>query len=113
MTSNPSGLVPLEFNCIVELDLTETKTAGGIILPASKTERDELANEEGMLVAVSPHAFSYAEGWPAEYLPQPGDRILFARYAGAIHERGGRKFRVVKDRDIVAKVAPPALQAVA
>lgn len=104
---NESGLRPMEFNVIVEMDPVEEKTAGGIILPTSKQERDKLATEEGTLVAVSPHAFTYAD-WPQDEAPPvPGERVLIARYSGAIHERGGKTYRVLKDRDIVAVVEPP------
>lgn len=110
---NESGLRPMEFNCVVEMDPTEEITRGGIILPTSKTDRDKLATEEGTLVAASPHAFSYAD-WPKDEVPpQVGDRVLIARYAGAIHERGGKTFRVIKDKDIVAVIEPPALAAAA
>lgn len=107
--TNESGLRPMEFNVVVEMDPVEEKTAGGIFLPASKTERDELATEEGALVALSPHAFTYAD-WPqGEAPPAVGDRVLIARYAGAIHKRGGKTFRILKDKDIVAVIEPPAL----
>jgi co-chaperonin GroES (HSP10) len=112
--NNESGLSPVEFNCVVKLDPTEQTTPGGIILPSSKTERDELAMDEGTLVAVSPHAFTYAE-WPeGSRKPQPGDRVLFSRYSGALLERNGAKFRVLKDSAIIAIVdRQPALAAVA
>lgn len=107
--TNESGLRPMEFNVVVEMDPVEEKTAGGIILPISKTDRDELATEEGRLVALSPHAFTYAD-WPeSETPPSAGDRVLIARYAGAIHKRGGKTFRILKDKDIVAVIEPPAL----
>lgn len=110
--TNPSGLSPMEFNCVVMLDKVEDKV-GSIIIPQSKQDTDKVANQEGMLVATSPHAFSYAE-WPqGSRQPQPGDRVLFSRYSGAIHERNGREFRILKDRDIVAVIEPPALAAVA
>jgi co-chaperonin GroES (HSP10) len=104
----------MEYNVVVEMDPTEEVTRGGIILPSSKTDRDKLATEEGVLVALSPHAFTY-EAWPeGETPPQAGDRVLIARYAGAIHERGGKTFRILKDKDIVAVVEPSqALAAVA
>lgn len=112
--SNASGLSPCEFNVVVEMDPTEEVTKGGIILPGSKTERDKLATEEGLLVAVSPHAFTYAD-WPEGVSPPVvGSRVLIARYSGALHERGGKSFRIVKDKDIVAVVdAPVALAAAA
>lgn len=111
---NDSGLRPMEYNVVVEMAPVEERTAGGIILPASKTDRDKLATEEGVLVALSPHAFTY-ETWPeGESPPAVGDKVLIARYAGAIHERNGKTFRILKDKDIVAVVEPvPALAAAA
>lgn len=97
-------LIPMEFNVVVELDPIEEKTQGGIILPQQKVDRDKLEAEEGTLVAVSPHAFSYAE-WP-EGARQPvvGDRVLIARFAGVLRERDGRSLKIVKDKDIIAVV---------
>lgn len=100
-------LIPMEFNVVVELDPIEEKTAGGIILPGAKVDRDKLEAEEGTLVAVSPHAFSYAE-WPAgARMPAIGDRVLIARFAGVLRERDGRSLKIVKDKDIIAVVDQP------
>ena len=99
-----TDLIPMEFNVVVLLDKQAEKTAGGIFLPQSKQDRDKLEHEEGELVAVSPHAFSYAE-WPeGARKPQVGDRVLLARFAGVLRERNGRDFRIVKDKDIVAVI---------
>lgn len=102
--TNDSGLRPIEYNVVVKPDPVEEKTAGGIIIPINKTERDKLAIDEGTLVAVSPHAFSYAD-WPeGEEPPKPGARVMFARYAGSLHERNGVEYRILKDKDLVAVV---------
>ena len=101
---NDSGIRPLEFFCVVELDATETKTPGGIILLENTKERDKLATQEGTLVACSPHAFTYAEGWPEGSIPKPGARVLFKKFAGALHERNGRDYRILNDKDIIAEI---------
>lgn len=106
-----SGLSLVEYNVAIVPDEVETKSAGGIILISS--ERKEWEQQEGVIDALSPHAFSYAE-WPdGARMPQVGDRVLFARYAGTLIERNGRKFRICKDKDIVAVIEPakPALAA--
>lgn len=111
--TNESGLLPAEFNIVIRMDATEQKTPGGIILPATKTDRDELATDEGTLIAVSPHAFTYAE-WPeGTRQPQVGDRVLFAQYAGRIWKRGDATYRILKDKDIVAVIEPKPALAVA
>lgn len=97
-------LIPMEFNVIVELDPIEEKTSGGIILPSQKVDRDKLEAEEGTLVAIAEHAFTYAE-WPAgARKPTVGDRVLIARFAGVLRERDGRSLKIVKDKDIIAVV---------
>lgn len=111
---NSSGLIPAEYNVVIEMDPVEERTAGGIILPTTKTERDELATDEGTLVALSPLAFEYAE-WPlGSTIPQAGDRVLFAQYAGRLWKRGDKTFRILKDKDVIAIVEQtPALAAAA
>lgn len=97
-------LIPMEFNVVVELDKVEEKTAGGIILPGSKVDREKLEAEEGTLIAVATHAFTYAD-WPAgSRQPIVGDRVLVARFAGVLRERDGRSLKIVKDKDIIAIV---------
>ncbi|MES2904539.1 MAG: co-chaperone GroES [Pseudomonadota bacterium] len=107
MTSQ-SGLAPMEYNVVIRPDALETTTPGGIIL--NLKERDEWAIHEGVIDAVSVHAFGYAE-WPeGARKPAVGDRVMFAKHAGALIERGGVKYRVVKDKDIIAVLdEPPAL----
>lgn len=105
---NTSGLTPLEFFVVVALDPQEERTAGGIILPSKVQDQDKLATQEGTLVAVSPHAFTYAEGWPEGSQPEVGQRVLFKRYAGHLHEREGRTYRLLNDKDLVAIVDKPA-----
>ena len=97
-------LIPMEFNVVVEIDVPEEKTASGIFLPQTKVDRDKLEAEEGILVAVSPHAFTYAE-WPeGARMPKVGDKVLIARFAGVLRERDGRNLKIVKDKDIIAIV---------
>jgi chaperonin GroES len=111
---NTSGLTPLEFFVVVELDAQAEKTAGGIYLPPQAKDADELSTQEGTLVAVSPHAFTYADGWPEGSKPETGQRVLFKKFAGALHERNGRKYRILNDKDLVAVIETPlALSAAA
>lgn len=112
--TNESGLLPVEFNVVIRMDPVEAKTSGGIILPEQKKDRDELAADEGTLIAVSPLAFNYDE-WPeTARKPQVGDRVLFAIYEGRLWKRGDVTYRLVKDKSVVAVIEqPPALAAVA
>lgn len=104
---NESGLIPVEFFVVVGLDPVQEKI-GSIFVPTATQDKDKLSTQEGTLVAVSPHAFDYANDWPAGSKPQVGQRVLFKRYAGALHERevagAKRDYRLLNDKDIIAIV---------
>lgn len=106
VASNPSGIFPTEFKVVVKPVEVKEKTAGGIIVPEESRERMQYAAQEGVLVAVSPLAFSY-EKWPEGYEPpQIGSRVLFAKYAGAkVKGRDGVDYRLINDRDVAAVLA--------
>lgn len=115
--TNESGIRPVEYNVVVRMDPVAEQTASGLYLPQSKRDRDELAADEGTLVAVSPHAFSYAD-WPDESaIPKVGDRVLLAQFDGRLWKPKGENgpvYRLIKDKSVIAVVEPaPALAAVA
>jgi len=101
--SNPSGINPTEYRVLVRPKKVEERTSGGIFIPDQTKERDQYAAMEGELIAVSPFAFTYAENWPADAKPKPGQRVLFAKYAGSTHKgRDGEEYRIINDKDVVA-----------
>lgn len=90
----------LEFHVVVALPKVEEKTAGGVWMPEQVVDRDEIAQEEGVIVDLSPVAFTY-ETWPeGTQLPSIGDSAIFPRYAGMLVEDNGNRYRVIKDKDI-------------
>lgn len=96
------GLRPQEFNVLVLPEEVEERTKGGIILPDAVKDADKQASQRGRLIAVSPVAFDFAT-FPENTRPNVGDVVIFAKYAGSLVDgRDGRKYRVMKDRDLVA-----------
>jgi co-chaperonin GroES (HSP10) len=86
----------------VEVD---QKTKGGIIIPDETKDRDQFAQMRGVLVAVSPLAFTY-DDWKGSNPPKVGDEVLFAKYAGAVVDgKDGKKYRLTNDKDIAAVLA--------
>lgn len=112
--SNESGIAPVEYNIVVRMDPVKETTDSGLYLPQTKTDRDKLSADEGVIVAASPLAFSYAN-WPeGSRIPQVGDRILMAQFDGRIWERGGVTYRLIKDKSVIAVIEQPiAVQAAA
>lgn len=101
---NSSGISPIEYKVLILADKVDEKSKGGIIIPDESKDRKQFAQMEGVLVAVSPFAFTY-ENWSDREAtqPKPGDRVLFAKYAGAnVTGRDGVEYRMVNDKDVAA-----------
>lgn len=114
---NTSGILPYEFNCVVKPEtvsdrIRKTLPDGRtieILKPIEVVDKEQIAATRGILVAVSPVAFTY-ERWPEGCrIPQPGDRVIFAKYAGMRVKGKDSKdddendyYLVVKDKDIAA-----------
>ena len=101
---NPSGILPTEFKVLVRPNEVAAVTKGGIHLPDESKERDQYAQIEAVLVAVSPLAFTYVERWPeGAAVPVVGDRVLVAKYAGTrVKGSDGVDYKLCSDRDIGA-----------
>jgi len=103
--TNPSGILPTEYKVLIAPKAIDEKTKGGIIIPDQTKERDQFAQMEGELIAVSPLAFTY-DDWKGHLPPKPGDRVLFAKYAGAnVKGRDGKDYRLCNDKDVAAVLA--------
>lgn len=101
---NESGINPTEYKVLIAPVEVDQKTKGGIIIPDETKDRDQFAQMKGMLIAVSPLAFTY-DDWNGQDAakPKPGDSVLFAKYAGAVVDgKDGKKYRIVNDKDIAA-----------
>ena len=101
---NTSGIRPVEYNCLVKPAVVEKTTKNGLILPDSTVEKEEFGRMEGVLVAISPMAFTFAE-WPKDReseKPQVGQRVMFSRYqATEWTGSDGEKYWMMKDKSIL------------
>ncbi len=105
MALNGSGVAPMGYKILVLPKEVEAKTKGGLLLPESKVEKDGFQRREGIIVAMSPMAFTFPD-WPAgAQKPQVGDRVMFARYqADELTGRDGQTYWIMEDRSIMATI---------
>lgn len=97
---NPSGLIPVEFKCLVQPIEIEEVTEGGIILLDETVEQAEVAQCRARLIDVGGRAFF---DWGSGRNPKPGDMVLMAKYAGInVEGSDGKDYRVIQDKDITA-----------
>lgn len=106
---NQTGIYPTEYKVLVKPKPAEEVSKGGIIMPVSKTDSEKFAQTEGTIVAQSPLAHSYVDdsAWAAvgASKPKPGDRILYAKYAGAwVKGKDGQEYLLIQDKDICATI---------
>ncbi len=100
---NNSGIKPTEFKVLI-LPSEVSDMIGNVHIPQEYQAREQFACQEGMLVALAPLAFTY-DKWEGieDQKPKPGDKVLFAKFAGFEHKgKDGKKYRVVNDRDVSA-----------
>jgi co-chaperonin GroES (HSP10) len=101
------GIVPVEFKVVVRpvkvSDTFATKSGITLYKPIETKDQEQASTMEGDLVAISPLAFTYEE-WPAGFdKPAVGERVIFARYAGATAiGDDGEELRIMNDKDIMA-----------
>ena len=92
-------LKPLADRVLIEVDVEETKTAGGILLPDTAQKK----SQKGTVIAVgSGKVLDNGERLPFEVAV--GDRVLFAKYSGVDSEEGGKKFLLLSERDVLGKL---------
>lgn len=92
-------LKPLADRVLVEVDVEESKTAGGILLPDTAQKK----SQKGTVIAIgSGKVLDNGERLPFEVAVS--DRVLFAKYSGVDIEEGGKKFLLLSERDILGKL---------
>ena len=94
---------PVEFKILLKVDEVEEITSGGIILPDTGRDREQIAQEGGEIIAMGPCACSEKDIW-GDSPPKVGDRVIFSKYAGATIKRLGKKYRLIQDKDLGAVI---------
>ena len=93
------GLKPLDDRVVVRAADSESKTAGGIVLPDNAKEKQQ----RGKVVAVGPGKL-LDSGERAALAVSVGDEILFGKYAGNDVKVNGEELKIMRESDILAKV---------
>ncbi|KXB92110.1 chaperonin GroS [Veillonellaceae bacterium DNF00626] len=92
-------LKPLADRVLVEVDVEESKTAGGILIPDTAQKK----SQKGTVLAVGPgKVLDNGERLPIDVAV--GDRVLFAKYSGVDIEENGKKMLLLSERDVLGKL---------
>jgi len=93
-------LQPLGDRVVIEREESETRTAGGIVLP--DTAKDKPAR--GKVVSVG-EGRRLESGKRVPLQVKAGDRVVFSSYAGDEFQLGERKLLLMREEDILAVIA--------
>lgn len=98
------GIRCLEYKVLVRPNTDDgtIKLKGGGVLykPDETKERDDAGTMEGVVIEMSPLAFSYEDNAPK---PNVGDTVVFQRYAGLrLKGNDAVEYRLMNDKDVVA-----------
>lgn len=95
---NKARIQPCEYKVLVQPFKVEGKTESGLFIPEQAKSQQEKAQVRGTLVAIGGNAF---EGWN-EPVPQIGNDVYFAKYAGIMvpGEMDDDEYRLLNDKDI-------------
>lgn len=90
----------------------ETKTEGGILIPQSHVDKQEVAGITGYVVQIGSTAYKGEYPAGVQRFPQgpwckEGDFVLYKTYTGTRIEVGGQELRIMNDDQILAVVEDP------
>ena len=93
------NLRPLHDRVIIKRLEAETKTAGGIVIPDSATEKPI----KGEVIAVG-NGKILENGETRALDLKKGDKVLFGKYAGTEVKVDGEEYLVMREEDVMAVV---------
>ena len=89
---------PLFDRVVIEAVSTETSTKSGIVLPSAAQEKPVMAK----VIAVGPGGV--IDGKEVKMEIKPGDKILYAKYAGSEFKIDGKDLTILRQSDVLAIV---------
>ena len=82
------------------------KTKGGIIMSDVTIERQQVASQCGLVVALGDQCYD-KERYPEGPWCKKGDWVVFARYAGSRIQIDGGEVRLLNDDEVLATIENP------
>jgi chaperonin GroES len=98
-TATATKLRPLGDRVVIEPIPREDMTKSGIVLPDTAKEKPQ----EGKVIAVGPGK-TLEDGKREAIDVNPGDKVLYAKYAGTEFKLDGDEYLIVSQKDILAIV---------
>lgn len=99
MSKNSTMIRPLSDRIVVEPKETESKTAGGIVIPDTADKDKPM---RGKVVAIGNGR--YVEGKLQPLQVKVGEEVLFGKYAGTNIKLDTKDFLVMREEDVMGVI---------
>ena len=83
------------------------KTKGGLVLAETTLERQQVASQVGLVMAMGPQCYKDKERYPEGPWCKEKDWVMFARYAGSRIKIDGGEMRLLNDDEVLATIESP------
>ena len=98
----PTGWRMLVLRCKMK-----EKTKGGLVLAEATLERQQVASQCGLVLAMGPDCYKDKERYPDGPWCKVNDWVMFARYAGSRIKIDGGEIRLLNDDEVLATIDSP------
>ena len=85
----------------------DEKTQGGVLMTEGALERQQVASQCGLVLAMGSQCYKDKERYPDGPWCKVNDWVVFARYAGSRINIEGGEIRLLNDDEILATVQDP------
>jgi chaperonin GroES len=83
------------------------KTKGGLVLAETTLEKQQVASQVGLVMAMGPDCYRDKERYPDGPWCKEKDWVMFARYAGSRIKIDGGEMRLLNDDEVLATIDSP------
>ena len=83
------------------------KTKGGLVLAETTLEKQQVASQCGLVLAMGPQCYKDKERYPEGPWCKVNDWVMFARYAGSRIKIDGGEIRLLNDDEVLATIDSP------
>ena len=106
-TEEPKLPQPTGWRLLVLPFKMKEKTKGGVILAEDTLERQQVASQVGLVMAMGPQCYKDKERYPEGPWCKEKDWVMFARYAGSRIKIEGGEMRLLNDDEVLATIDSP------
>ena len=83
------------------------KTKGGLVLAETTLEKQQVASQVGLVMAMGPQCYKDKERYPEGPWCKVKDWVMFARYAVSRIKIDGGEMRLLNDDEVLATIDSP------